>query len=219
MVLVVLALRGATLVNKIAQTRPNPGVESEAAMSHEEHKLYSLIDRIASDVLKPILGELREIRHELASKRPHFTLTLNGAPMSAYAIDLGQTQNFVLGATASDGSTPTLSAQTLIASDPSMSVSQNTAADPSGNTFTCVAPATDTNTSFTLAGSASVVSSTSPTAQTITNTWTVTIGPSTTPVSFTLTLNESAPSGGAAAAAAHAHGAAGVSFPSPLKKV
>ena len=86
----------------------------------------------SNELLREILHELRLIRHRL---EPKFTLHIhrqrqyfhNGV-LHAYsgetmaAIVAGSSGTFLLSATASDNSTPVLSAQTLTASDASVTV-------------------------------------------------------------------------------------------------
>ena len=222
-VLVVLALRGATLVNKIAQTRPNPGVESEAAMSHEEHKLYSLIDRIARDVLEPILGELRAIRRELKPKplTRSIAVRFSGDLMSTNALvfAVGQTSQASIQPLLADGLTPSggvLSNVVYTFSDPSATVVLN--AD--GLTATCTGVAASTGA---VSGSAScTVTDTDGVVSTWTQPFTITTSGAVVPpaqLTQSVAVQFTDPGTGAVAAAAHAHGAAGVSFPSPLKKV
>lgn len=105
------------------------------------------------------------------------------------AIVAGQSASFFLSATASDNSTPVLSAQKLTADDTNVTIAPDTT-DTNGNTFTVTVPASDTATTFNLSASASVTSNTSTTPQTITATLAVTISPATQPVSFTLSINE-----------------------------
>ena len=138
-------------------------------------------------LLEEILHELRHIRRML---EPKFTLHIiqywrNGMA----AITAGQSASFFLSATASDNSTPVLSAQTLTADDTNVTIAPDTT-DPSGNTFTVTVPASDTATTFNLSASASATSNTAPTAQTITATLAVTISPAAVPVTFTLSIGE-----------------------------
>ena len=105
------------------------------------------------------------------------------------AITEGSSGTFFLSATASDNSTPVLSAQTLTADDTNVTIAHDTS-DTSGNTFTVTVPASDTATTFNLSASASVTSNTSSTPQTVTASLAVTISPATVPVTFTLSIGE-----------------------------
>ena len=155
----------AILENQVAQLN-----ESNRSLWEEFHFLCRVIHRIL---------ELEE---------PVFTLHINsGANMAA--ITAGQSASFFLSATASDNSTPVLSAQNLTADDTNVTIAPDTT-DTNGNTFTVTVPASDTATTFNLSASASVTSNTSTTPQTITATLAVTISPATQPVSFTLSINE-----------------------------
>lgn len=161
------------------------------------------LDRL-DHLLEEILIELRLLRRRL---EPRFVLRIRQAELVTFttptlrsnhtywrlftmaAIAAGQTGIFLLSATASDNSVPVLASQQLTASDPTVTVKQDTS-DPSGNTFDVTVPASDSSTSFTLSASASVTSPTSPTPQTITASESVTVSPSTQPVTFTLTINQ-----------------------------
>lgn len=155
----------AILENQIAQLN-----ESNRRLWEEFHFLRRVIHRI------------------LEIEEPVFTLHINsGANMAA--ITAGQSASFFLSATASDNSTPVLSAQKLTADDTNVTIAPDTT-DTNGNTFTVTVPASDTATTFNLSASASVTSNTSTTPQTITATLAVTISPATQPVSFTLSINE-----------------------------
>lgn len=105
------------------------------------------------------------------------------------AITAGQSASFFLSATASDNSTPVLSAQTLTADDPNVTIAPDTS-DASGNTFTVAVPASDTATTFNLSAKAEVASNTSTTPQEVTATLPVTISPASQPVTFQLVINE-----------------------------
>lgn len=163
-------------------------------------------NRIFEHLLREILSELHSIHRIL---EPKFTLQIqqrsifswNGEkyydltnyfdPKGVFskmaAITAGQSGTFLLSATASDNSTPVLSAQTLTADDANVQIAQD-ATDP--NSFTVTVPASDTQTTFNLSAKAEVTSNTSPTAQEITATLPVTISPAAVPVTFTLSINE-----------------------------
>ncbi|HWF62924.1 MAG TPA: hypothetical protein VN666_21810 [Nitrospira sp.] len=165
------------------------------------------------EILRDILHELRQIRRKL---EPRFTLRIQQKECTVVewgdgnksefwsvktmpAITAGSSGTFFLSATASDNSTPVLSAQTLTADDTNVTIAHDTS-DTSGNTFTVTVPASDTATTFNLSASASVTSNTSSTPQTVTASLAVTISPipsacsgsiaATVPVTFTLSIGE-----------------------------
>lgn len=130
----------------------------------------------------------RIIHHILEIEEPQFTLHINSGDSMA-AITAGQSASFFLSATASDNSTPKLSAQTLTADDTNVTIAPDTT-DTTGNTFTVTVPASDTATTFNLNAKAEVTSNTSTAPQTVTATLAVTISPASVPVTFTLSINE-----------------------------
>lgn len=155
-------------------------------------------DRIFEHLLREILSELHQIHRIL---EPKFTLHIQQIGESTLrdsitywrtdmaAITAGQSGTFLLSATASDNSTPVLSAQTLTADDSNVQIAQD-ATDPNSFTVTVTVPASDTQTTFNLSASASVTSNTSSTPQTVTATLPVTISPAAVPVTFQLSISE-----------------------------